>query len=151
MNPANAPGARTWTTARLTPRQADWLVVGVVLALSLSTLIHARMVGRPVGIGLATLPLSTVPLLWRRSHPGPVLAVLAAAFAVPAIFGNPAEPNSVGLLVGVGSAALYGNSRLRHVTGAAAVGALLLAFAIILITGEVRTLDHLTGIAFGSG
>jgi signal transduction histidine kinase len=151
MNPANAPGGRSRTTARLTPRQVDWLVVGAVLALSLSALIHARMVGRPVAIGLATLPFSTLPLLWRRSHPGPVLAILAAAFALPALFGNPAEPNSVGLLVGVGSAALYGNGRLRHITGAAAVGVLVLAFAITLITGEVTMLDHLMGIAFGSG
>jgi signal transduction histidine kinase len=150
MNPADVPGAGLWA-GRLTPRQFDWVVVGAVLVLSLPALVHAGMVGRPVAIGLATLPFGTVPLLWRRSHPGPVLAVLAAAFALPAIFGNPAEPNSVGLLVGVGAAALYGDGRLRHATGAAAVGALLLAFAIMLVTGEVGTLGHLTGIAFGSG
>jgi signal transduction histidine kinase len=151
MKPADVPGAGLWPAGRLEPRQVDWLVVGVVLALSLPALVHAGMSGnRPVAIGLATLPFGTVPLLWRRSHPGPVLAILAAAFALPAIFGN-AEPNSVGLLFGVGSAALYGNGRVRHVTGAGAVGAMLVAFAVVLVTGEVRTLGHLTGMAFGSG
>ena len=150
MKPADAPGAGLWA-GRLTPRQADWVVVGAVLTLSLPALVHAGLSGnRPVAIGLATLPFGTLPLLWRRSHPGPVLAILAVAFAVPAIFGN-AEPNSVGLLFGVGSAARYGDGRLRHVTGTAALGALLVAFAIMLVTGEVRTLGHLTGMAFGSG
>jgi len=151
MKPADAPGAGLWPAARLTPRQVDWVMVGAALALSLPALVHAGLVGnKPVAIGLATLPFGTLPLLWRRSHPGPVLAILAAAFAVPAIFGN-AEPNSVGLLFGVGFASRYGDGRVRHVVGAAAVGALLLAFAIMLVTGEVRTLGHLTGMAFGSG
>jgi hypothetical protein len=135
MKPADAPGAGLWPAARLTPRQVDWVMVGAALALSLPALVHAGLVGnKPVAIGLATLPFGTLPLLWRRSHPGPVLAILAAAFAVPAIFGN-AEPNSVGLLFGVGFASRYGDGRVRHVVGAAAVGALLLAFAIMLVTG----------------
>jgi signal transduction histidine kinase len=126
-------------------------VVGVALALSLPALAHAAIVGnKPVAIGLATLPLGTVPLLWRRSHPGPVLAVLAVAFAVPAILGN-AEPNSVGLLFGVGSAARYGDRRVRLVAGTAALGALLVAFGIVLATGQAHTLGRLAITAFGSG
>src|SRR5262249_435873 len=120
-------------------------------ALSLPALVHADLLGdKPVAIGLATLPLGTVPLWWRRSHPGSALAVLAIGFAVPAIFGH-AEPNSVGLLLGVNPARLYGGRRVRLVAGAAALGALLVAFAIVLATGEVMPLGHLAILAFGSG
>src|SRR6266536_1868449 len=124
MKPADAPGAGLWAAGRLEPRQVDWLVVGVVLALSLPALVHAGLVGdKPVAIGLATLPFGTVPLRWRRSHPGPVLASLAG----------------------------HQHDRVRHIAGAGALGALLLAFAIMLVTGEARALGHLTGMAFGSG
>jgi signal transduction histidine kinase len=75
--------------------------------------------------------------------------VLAAAFALPAIFGN-AEPNAVGLLFGVGSAARYGDRRVRLVAGVAALGGLLLAFAVVLATGEAGV-GHLGVVAVGSG
>lgn len=151
MKSEGLPGAGLWPAGRFTPRQVDWIVVGTVALLSLPALVHAALDGsRPVAIGLATLPFGTVPLLWRRSHPGTVLAVLAAAFAIPAIAGN-VEPNTVGLLFGVGSAALYGDHRVRLVAGVGALGALLLAFAVVLVTGESRTLGHLTVSGFGSG
>jgi signal transduction histidine kinase len=127
------------------------MVMGAALALSLPALRHAALDGTtPAAVSLATLPLGTVPLLWRRTHPGPVLAVLAVAFALPALLGN-AGPNSVGLLIGVGSAALYGDRRVRLVAGLAALGGLLVASAVVLATGEAGTLGHLAGIAFGSG
>jgi signal transduction histidine kinase len=151
MKAEGSPEAGPWPAGRFTPRQVDWIVVGTVALLSLPALVHAGLEGnRPVAIGLATLPLGTVPLLWRRSHPGLVLAVLAAAFAIPAIAGD-VEPNTVGLLFGVGSAALYGDHRVRLIAGVGALGALLLAFAVVLATGETRTLGHLTLSAFGSG
>jgi signal transduction histidine kinase len=151
MEAEGPPRAGLWMGRRLTPGQVDWLVVAGAVALSLPALVHAALLGdKPVAIGLATLPLGTVPLRWRRSHPGPVLAVLAVAYAVPAIFGH-AEPNSVGLLLGVGSAALYGDRRVRLAAGTAALGALLAAFAVVLATGAASALGHLAIMAFGSG
>jgi len=67
-------------------------------------------------IGLVTLPFATVPLLWRRTHPGPVLAVIASAFAVAALF-TAREPNGAGLLFGMFAAALYGDRRTRIAAG----------------------------------
>jgi signal transduction histidine kinase len=151
MKLEDPPRGGLWAAGRFTPAQADWMVLGVVLALSVPVLVHAALVGnKPVAIGLATLPFGTVPLLWRRSHPGPVLAVLAAAFAVQAIFGN-AEPTWIGLLFGVGSAALYGDRRVRLIAGTGALGAMLVAFAMVLATGEARPLGHLAITAVGSG
>jgi signal transduction histidine kinase len=150
VEPESPPRGGLWAVGRLTPAQRDWIVLGTALGLSLPAVVHAAVVGtKPVAIGLATLPFGTVPLLWRRSHPGPVLGVLAAAFALPAIFGN-AEPNAVGLLFGVGSAALYGDRRVRLVAGVAALGGLLLAFAVVLTTGEAGV-GHLGVAAVGSG
>jgi signal transduction histidine kinase len=151
MRPERAPGAGFWLAGRFTPRQVDWMVLGAAVLLSLPAVLHAGLVGsRPAVVSLVTVPLATVPLLWRRSHPGLVLATLAAALAVPAALAR-REPYSVALLFAVGSAALYGDRRVRVVAGVGALGALVLAFGVVLATGEARPLGHLAGTAFGSG
>jgi signal transduction histidine kinase len=151
MSAKRSPRPGFWLAGRFTPRQVDWMVVGLVVVLSVPPLVHAGVDGnKPILVALATLPFGTIPLLWRRTHPGPVLALLAMAFVVPAAFGN-SEPNAAGLLFGVGSAAVYGDRRVRIVAGATAVGALVVAFATVLATGEGRTLGHLTVVTFGSG
>jgi len=96
-------------------------------------------------IGLVTLPFATVPLLWRRTHPGPVLAVIASAFAVAALF-TAREPNGAGLLFGMFAAALYGDRRTRIAAGVLALGGLVVAFATVLATGEAKTLGHRGGL-----
>ncbi len=126
------------------------MVVGVAVALSLPFLLHAALVGKvgtgQMAVGLAALPFATVPLRWRRRYPGLVLATVAAAFVGVALFGG-IEPNPVGSLFGVGAAALYGDRRVRLVAGIAALSALVLAFAVVLLTGGTRPLGHLAATA----
>lgn len=151
MDQVQAPDAGSWLAERLTPRQVDWLVFGTALALSIGTLVHTSIAeGVDVTMGLVALPFATVPLLWRRTRPGLVLVVLAAAFAVSTVSVT-AEPNGVGLLFGVYAAAVYGNERTRIVGGAVALGVLLVAFGTVLATASGRALGHLTGISFGYG
>ncbi len=140
-----------WLVGRFTPRQVDWIVVGAAAVLSVPATVHAAFVGhRSLVAGLAILPFSTVPLLWRRSRPGAVLVALAVALGASALFVG-AEPNAVGLLFGMFAAALYGSRRVRMAAGVLAGAALAAAFAIVLATGEAKTLGHLAGTAFGSG
>jgi signal transduction histidine kinase len=142
---------RSWPAGRFTPRQVDWMVFGAALLLSAPALVHVAILGEGgLDAGLAVLPFGTVPLLRRRSHPGPVLAVLAAAFLVSAVFVR-AELNGAGLLFGVYAAALYGDRRVRLVAGALAAAVLAVSFGLLLATGSARGLGHLTGIAFGYG
>src|SRR5438105_10498509 len=87
--------------------------------------------------------------------PGPRLngssrTVLAAAFALSAAFST-REGTTPGLLFGMFAAALYGTRRTRVVAGVLAVGALVVAFATVLATGDAKTLGHLAGTSFGSG
>jgi signal transduction histidine kinase len=149
--PEPPAGTGFWVAGRFSPRQVDWMVVGAAAVLALPTLVHTAFSGtRSVAAGLVTLSVGTVPLLWRRRHPGSVLATLAAGFAVAAIFaGGIASPG--GLLFGVGSEALYGGRRVRLVAGIAALGALVVAFASVVVFGEAQPLGHLAATAIGAG
>ncbi|HEX6674559.1 MAG TPA: sensor histidine kinase [Actinomycetes bacterium] len=142
---------RFWMAGRFTPRVVDWMVFGAALLLSGPALAHAALVGhRGVAVGLVALPFGTVPLLWRRSRTGAVLAVLTAAFVVSATSVR-AELNGVGLLFGVYAAALYGDRLVRLVAGIVAGGVLAASFGLLLATGSSRGLGHLVGVAFGYG
>jgi signal transduction histidine kinase len=137
--------------AGLRPRQVDWLVFLGAVLFSVPALVHAGLNQRPwIAVGWAVLPFGTVPLLWRRTRPSLMLAVLAAAFAVSAVVVR-AEPTGVGLLCGVYAAAVYGDRRVRVVAGAVAGGVLAVASGVVLATGSVQVLGHLTAVAFGYG
>lgn len=152
MSPPDVPKAGLWPLARLTPRQVDGVVTGTVALVAGGGLAEAALVAhRPhLAVALATLPFVTLPLLWRRSHPGTVLATLAAAFTVAAVSGWP-MPQGVGLVFGAYAAALYGDRRVRVVAGSVAAGALAVAFAVMLTAGSALALEHLSGMAFGYG
>jgi len=151
MEPESPLRTGPWLAGRFTPRQMDWIVVGAAFLLSGPPLAHtAFQAHESVVVALVALPFGTIPLLWRRSHPGPVLAVVGAAFAVSAFF-TAREPIGAGVIFGVFAAALYGDRGTRIAVGAVAVGAMAAAFATVLATGEARTLGHLAGTAFGSG
>jgi signal transduction histidine kinase len=151
MKAEGAPRARFWLAGRFTPRQVDWMVFASALLLSGPALARVALVGRQsVAVGLMALPFGTVPLLWRRSRPGPVLALLTVAFAVTVVFVG-AELNGAGLLFGVYAAALYGDHRVRVAAGVLAGGVLVASFGLVLATGSARGLGHLAGVAFGYG
>jgi signal transduction histidine kinase len=151
MNSGNPARSEFWLAGRFTPRQVDWIVVAAAMLFSVPALAHAATVTHDsVAVALAMLPFGTVPLLWRRTYPGPVLVVVAAAFAVSATFTD-RDPMAAGVLFAVFAAALYGDRRTRIVAGVFALGAMATAFATVLATGEARTLGHLAGTAFGSG
>jgi signal transduction histidine kinase len=139
-----------WLVGRFTPRQVDWMVLAGAVALSVPQVLKAALAGGGLPVVVAVLPFGTLPLLWRRSWPGRVLAVLVAAFAVSAVFG-PREATDPGLLFGAYAAALYGDRPTRLVAGAAAVAVLVVAFGIVFATGSTGALGHLGGPAFGFG
>lgn len=127
------------------------MVVAAAVALSVPALVHAGLTHRPgVAVGWAVLAFGTLPLLWRRTRPGPVLVVLAAAFAVSS-FAVRAEPAGIGLLCGVYAAAVHGDRRVRRVVGGLAGAMLAVAFGVVLATGSSRVLGHLTLVTFGYG
>jgi signal transduction histidine kinase len=143
------PGTGLWLSGRFTPHQVDWLVFLGATGFSLAVVLRAALIEEAsVALGLAAVPFATVPLLWRRSRPGLVLALITAAFAVSAISG-PAAAGGVGLLFAVYAAALYGDRRTRFAGGALALVVLLVAFGTVLSTGTARALGHLAGVAFG--
>jgi signal transduction histidine kinase len=136
---------------RLSPAQVDLLVVAATVALSGPVL--ALVLGRDragVPAGLALLPLASVPLLWRRTHPGPALLVVSVALAVGSAV-SPGLPNGVGLLFAGFAAALYGDANVRRLGGIAAAGLLAVAYAAVHASGNGRALGHLTGMALGYG
>jgi signal transduction histidine kinase len=129
----------------------DGVVVLTTVLLSGPVLSLLFALHRPdVAAGLAVLPLGSVPLLWRRTHPGPVLVVLAIGFAVASAV-SPALPNGLGLVFGGYAAALHGDVAVRRVGGTAAAALLGAAFAAVHGSGDPRALGHLTGVAFGYG
>jgi signal transduction histidine kinase len=137
---------------RLTPRQADWVAVGVVTAASVAGVAYAASVDQTLAVApaVATLPLAALPLLWRRSRPGSALAVLAIAFVISTAFGWP-MPHGLGLVFGSYAAALYGDRPVRTVAGVVAVAALLIGFATLIDAGSARALEHSAGLTFGYG
>lgn len=139
-----------WLVGRFTPRQVDWMVLAAAVALWVPELVKVAPEGRWLPVAVALLPFSTVPLLWRRTRPGLMLAVLGAAFIVLAVFG-PREPDDPSLVFGVYAAALYGNRPTRLVAAAAGAAVLVVAFGIVLATGSTTALGHLAAPAFGFG
>lgn len=73
---ASRPGF--WIAGRLSPRQVDWIVLGVATLLmlpaaSISAGVHDGWWGSAT---LAALVFGIVPLYWRRRYPAAVLAVV---------------------------------------------------------------------------
>jgi signal transduction histidine kinase len=135
---------------RVTAREVDWLAVIATLAVASVKVARAAARGHPV-TALVLLPFATLPLLWRRTHPGAVLVVLAAAFAAAFAFDR-AAPSNVGLLFALYATARYGGSRVRRLSGIAA--ALITATPVVMLilngTGAIpRRLT--TSLAVGMG
>ncbi len=112
-----------WLAGRFTPRQVDWIVLADAVALTVAALIREATAfpHSPAGLAVlsAVLIFGTIPHLWHPSHPGPMLAVLAAAVVV-GILSGPRATAGIGLDFGVYPGALYGNRALRMTTAAAA-------------------------------
>ncbi len=130
-------------------RQIDWLVFAATLLLGVPSILRAPTV-RSAAIGVAVLPFATLPLLARRRHPGPVLAVLTVALAAAAVIGRDA-PGNVGVLFGLYAAAHYGSARLRQASGAIAFAASSIGLATLLITDHVHLAPHVTVAVYGAG
>jgi len=136
---------------RLTPREVDWLAV-------LATFVVASLkVGRAVArnhpiVALVLLPFATLPLLWRRTHPGAVLLVLGMAFAAAVALYRSA-PSNVGLLFALYAAARYGTSRVRLLSGVAAavLTATPVAMLIVGSTGAIPRRSLTASLAVGMG
>jgi signal transduction histidine kinase len=134
----------------LSERQIDAAVVAAAVALSLPGVIHSARHDR-LALALLLLPLSTLPLLWRRRYPGAVLAILLAVF-LGAAAGGRAMPGNAGLLFAIYAAALYGGPQTRAISCGLACAAALTAFGLLLATDHARLFPHFTApIALGAG
>ncbi len=134
---------------RFAPRQIDWIVVGAAVVLSVPRVVRSAGVGQ-LAASLELLPLATVPLLWRRRSPGSVLVVLTAVLVVSPALGL-RWPTNVGPLLALYAAALYGDLRLRALTGAIAAIVTVMACATLLATDNARGFAPLTVAVFGAG
>jgi signal transduction histidine kinase len=139
---------RAWQ--RLSARQVDWLVFAATFAVALVRVGREASAGR-LDSSLAVLPFATLPLLWRRRCPGRALAVLAAALAASLALDR-AVPSNVGVLFGLYAAALYGDERVRALSGAMAGLLTAVPLSILIAGGGARSTGHLTpAIALGAG
>lgn len=153
METLKGPRPGFWFAGRFTPREVDAVVaaaavVGTVIVLvpkaGSGAVTPARLI-----LGMLILLLGTIPLLWRRRHPGPMLVAQGAAFAVGVAAG--ADPAAgVGLVFGVYACALYGGPRVRVAAGITAAVVLVLAFAGLLADSRLDG-GHLAGVTFGYG
>jgi signal transduction histidine kinase len=129
-------------------RQIDWLVFATALVLGITSVLRAPSF-RDAAVGVALLPFASLPLLGRRRHPGPALAILALALAVSATLGRGA-PGNVGVLFGLYGAARYGSKRLRHTSGTIAFAVSAVGFVALAFTDRVRLTPHLTLTVYGA-
>jgi signal transduction histidine kinase len=136
----------------VTPRQADWAAAGMAVVGSVTGLIYGAVasVRPPLAMDIATMPFATLPLLWRRTWPGAVLAILTCAFAISVAFRS-IMPDGLGLVLGGHAAALYGGRPVRHFGGIVAVAVLAVAFSALLVAGAPQEINHLVLFAFGYG
>jgi signal transduction histidine kinase len=138
------------TSGWLSQRQTDWLVLVVTVVFALPAVTRAHAKGH-LAVSLAMLPFATLPLLWRRRHPGIVLCVLLGPLAVSAVVGR-SVPSNVGVLFGLYAAARYGGPRLWATSGVATAAASVTAFTLLLLTDRARISPHLTAaVVFGAG
>ncbi len=140
----------------------DWVVFAAVVLLSIPWLVSAASdQGDHLWVALLLWPFGTVPVLWRRTHPGAVLAVMLACAMVAVSLAGLADQNGaargaafsggVGPLIAAYSAALYGAGRTRVIAAVSAALVLATAFGVVLATGTARPLGHLAGLSFGYG
>jgi signal transduction histidine kinase len=90
----------------------------------------------------------TVPLVWRRSHSVPVLAVVAAVYPVKAILGlSPTGPGAFAAMIALYSVSVYTRGHWRLVAGIGAAAVFVVAAAAILVAGPVQALAPLAATA----
>jgi signal transduction histidine kinase len=138
---------------RLEPRTFDRLLVGVLLLLGLTSFIDLRFGDRPlplpagtpggtviaVGVGLFLLLVQVVPLLWRRSHPSPVLLLVAGAFGARVLLGFNPGIAALGLLIAMYSVAAYEQRARRLIFLVIAGLGFVAGFVIFGVTGNPRS------------
>jgi signal transduction histidine kinase len=136
---------------RLDPRTFDWLLVGVLFLLGLTSFLELRFGDRqiPLGIpggfgsaiiiGLVLLLFQVAPLLWRRSYPSLVLLVVAAAFGVKILLGFNPGIAGLGLLVAMYSVAAYEFGVRRLVFLSIAGLSFIAGFILFGVTGNPRS------------
>jgi signal transduction histidine kinase len=147
------PRSAFWFKGRFSPREVDILVTiavaaGAVLALVPKAAPAHLTAGWLLG-SVVAIVLGAVPLLWRRTHPGPMLVAQGLAFALGVGIGlDPAA--GIGLVFGVYACALYGRRRVRIAAGITAAGVLVAAFAALLAESRLDG-GHLAVVTFGYG
>jgi signal transduction histidine kinase len=120
------PGAMYAKVRDPHPVALDVLLAGVLAAFGVATELvklpetEAFRDGTAVSVLLALT--STVPLVWRRSHPAAVMALIAGASLVHGIWRFPGAGPYFGLLAAVYAVAAYGSIRAARISLAVVLG-----------------------------
>ena len=146
---------RTWGwIGRLQPRTFDRLLVGLLLVIGvINAVLDLRFserelrlpLGSPTGmaipflVGLALLLFQVGPLLWRRTHPSPVLLLVAGAFAARILLGFNPGIAGFGLLVAMYSVAAYEVGARRVFFLVAAGLGFAAGFVVFGVSGNPRS------------
>lgn len=137
-------------SGRFTAREGDWLAFAAALLLSVPALARTGPSGR-LTVSLAILPFATFPLLWRRRAPAVALMMLLGALVLSALIGK-AGASAVGVLFGLYAAAVYGDARLRVLSGVAVGAASALAFGVLVVNDASAFPPHVARLTlFGAG
>jgi signal transduction histidine kinase len=131
---------RPWPAGRLSPRQVDWVLFAVALALAAVWVGQIAEYRTWLWAALVLLPFLSVPVLFRRSYPGPALGLLVGAVAASIAVGGqetastPGIAGAAGLIITTYSAAHYGGPRTRAASGVLAGVAFAAAFGVAFLS-----------------
>ena len=120
------PGAMYAKVRDPHPVALDVLLAGVLAAFGVATELvklpetQAFRDGTAVSVLLAFT--STVPLVWRRSHPAAVMGLIAGASLVHGVARFPGAGPYFGLLAALYAVAAYGSSRAARISLAVVLG-----------------------------
>lgn len=130
-------GSRIWSWMVGQPRLLDRLLVVLLFLLGLPPVVGDYVLGLPLAAALAFLLLfpQTVPLLWRRSKPIEVLALVAASSAARLAFGRTEFDIILAMTAAVYAASVYAATRERLAVGGLAVGSVAVGAGGLLIMG----------------
>jgi signal transduction histidine kinase len=122
---------RDWGRAR--PWVLDYVLVGLLLVFSLDPLLgEATQDERdPNALAALLFAVSIVPILWRRTHPLPVLFVVGAAALTYEAFDFPESSlNAISALIAIYASAAYSENR-RHAYMGAGFAAVLIGLILV--------------------
>ncbi len=135
----------------LNPLVADALLAAGLISLDLAALVgptgHREVVRPADALAVIILVLMSLPLVWRRQRPVPVLGVTMAAFMAYHLFEFPQSPPGLGPLVALYSVAAHCKPRTVAIAASVALPALTLFLALgVAFSDQLEPVDIVTNL-----